>query len=75
LLIFHNPVAKRARHAAFGGITPAKPGSAQAKLARQAQNVKVFHILIFYGFVGNSTFECLNLLLQRNTQEVRISRC
>jgi hypothetical protein len=22
LLIFHNPVAKRARHAAFGGITP-----------------------------------------------------
>jgi hypothetical protein len=38
-------VAKRARHAAEGGITPAKPGSAQASLARRARQVEVFHPL------------------------------
>jgi hypothetical protein len=43
LWIFQGTAAKRARHAAAGGITPAKPGSAQAKLARRARNVKNFH--------------------------------
>jgi hypothetical protein len=36
------------------GITPAKPGAAQAKLARRARNVEVFHFLIHHGIDGNS---------------------
>jgi hypothetical protein len=53
LLIFYNPVSKRARHAAKGGITPAKPGSAQASLARRARNVKFLHCLIYHGIMQN----------------------
>jgi hypothetical protein len=36
------------------GITPAKPGSAQASLARRARNVKDFHRLITHNLVKNS---------------------
>jgi hypothetical protein len=39
LLIFYYPVVERARHAADGGITPAKPGLAHALLARRARRV------------------------------------
>jgi hypothetical protein len=46
-------VAKRARHADEVGITPAKPGAAQAELARRARNVRVFYFLICDGIVEN----------------------
>jgi hypothetical protein len=49
LLIFHNPVTERARHAAESGITPAKPGSAQAPLASRARHVKNFHCSFHHG--------------------------
>jgi hypothetical protein len=42
-----------ARHAACGGITPAKPGSAQAPLARRARNLRVFHRSVYHGIVKN----------------------
>jgi hypothetical protein len=67
LLGFHNPVSTRARHAAFGGITPAKPGSAQAKLARRARNLRNFHFLIYHGIVIDQAFRFFNLLLRQNT--------
>jgi hypothetical protein len=62
LLIFHNPVATRARYAACGGISPASPGSAQASLARRARNVKNFHCLIYNGIVKNSEVKLFSRL-------------
>jgi hypothetical protein len=44
------------------GITPAKPGSAQAKLARRARNVENFQFLICHGMVKNSEVKVLPLI-------------
>jgi hypothetical protein len=52
------------------GITPAKPGSAQASLARRARNVRNFHFLIYHGIMQNSKVPLLNPLLQRNTPQL-----
>jgi hypothetical protein len=57
LLNFRDPVAKCARHAAEGG-KPREAGSAQAKLARRARNVKNLQCLIYHGSVRN--LEVLN---------------
>jgi hypothetical protein len=40
LLIFSNPVAKRARHADEVGITPAKPGSGERSSPPGAERAK-----------------------------------
>jgi hypothetical protein len=52
LLIFHNPVTKRARHAAKRH-NPGEAGATQAKLARRARSVRIFHRLISQGIVKN----------------------
>jgi hypothetical protein len=53
-LIFHDPASTRARRADEVGITPAKPGSAQASLARRARNVRKFSLLDFSRHCANS---------------------
>jgi hypothetical protein len=42
LLIFHNPVSKRARLAAKGGVTPAKPGSGERSSPPGAERESTF---------------------------------
>jgi hypothetical protein len=53
LLIFHDTVSTRARHAAKGGITPAKPGSGERSSPPGAEREK-FALL-------NSSRECWKL--------------
>jgi hypothetical protein len=48
-LLFYDPVAERARHAAFGGITPIR--GVGARRSRRARHVNVFHNLIYNGIV------------------------
>jgi hypothetical protein len=53
----------------FSGITPAEPGSAHAKLARRARNVKNFHRLIHHGIVKNSEVQAFQPIPVYNASE------